>query len=365
MSQPPYQVDQEDYSTLALLEPPGPPGYPAPPGIGQPPEGDRPLIHLIWEAFLFFVVLGLFVLTRSAAPDAFRGDELDLFLVKTAILGLIATGLAFSLRAAVPNLAVGLIAVLGGAATVELVAERNLSNAGASGFAVLGCAVVGLVLALVVVIFNVPAWAVTLGGAAVIGGVVFGWLGTDPVDVTGDFPDVLGRAWLLAGLFASLSVLGGMVWLFSGVRRRFGGRRQDADPAHRPQAGGVAGAVLALVVSSALAGGAGVLSLWQSSTVLEGLVGLPTSANALQSYEVVTYSAFAAVLLGGVSVFGRRAGVFGTVLGVLVIRLVEVWLDAENVNPAVFVGGIGGLIIVGLIVNRALEFAGRKPPAYY
>jgi ribose/xylose/arabinose/galactoside ABC-type transport system permease subunit len=52
------------------------------------------------------------------------------------------------------------------------------------------------------------------------------------------------------------------------------------------------------------------------------------------------------------------------VLGVLLISLVDLWLVVENVDRWVFTVVVGGAIVVGLIVNRALEAAGRKPAQY-
>jgi len=68
-----------------------------------------------------------------------------------------------------------------------------------------------------------------------------------------------------------------------------------------------------------------------------------------------------------VSVFGRRAGIFGTLLGVLLLSLIQRWLVVESVDAWVFSAITGGAILVGLIVNRILEAAGRKPapPRYY
>jgi ribose/xylose/arabinose/galactoside ABC-type transport system permease subunit len=212
--------------------------------------------------------------------------------------------------------------------------------------------VLGFALALVVVGFHVPAWAATLGVAVLIGAVSVGVVGTDLARLEDNPPDVLDTARLWAVLFVVASVVGGLLWLAPGVRRGLGGARQERDPARRPPVSAVFGGLMALVVSSTLASGAGVLSVLR-------LGGAPP-----RSLDELTFVALGAVLIGGVSAFGRRAGVFGTVLGVLLLSLIQRWIQLESVDGWVFSAVVGGAILVGLIVNRLLEAAGRKRARY-
>jgi len=362
MSQPPYRVDEEDHTTLALMDPPGPPEYPAPPGSGEPGrpvEGDRIWVHLAWELLLAVGVVATFLAVRNSDADALRGEGLDNFLIQVASLGFIASGLSFSLRAAVPNLAVGAIA--SGAAVVvgQLVTDAGWGYGAAISMALLSGAVLGFALALVVIAFHVPAWAATLGTAVLLGGVTAGVVGANRVALDGDQPDVVASAWIWAAVFAAVSVVGGAAWVAPGLRRGLGGGRQDRDAAHRPPAGGVFGGLIALVVCSTLASAGGVLSV------------LRLGGAAPRALDNLTWVAFGAVLLGGVSVFGRRAGIFGTLFGVLLLSLIQLWLVVESVDTWVFTTVTGSAIVVGLIVSRLLEAAGRKPvrqprpPQYY
>jgi ribose/xylose/arabinose/galactoside ABC-type transport system permease subunit len=352
MYQPPYEVEREEHTTLALMDPPGPPEYPYPPGNepfgGRPGEGDRVWVHLVWELLLAVAVLGQFVLVRNADADALTGDRLDQFIYQAAALGLVATGLAFSLRAAVPNLAVGAIASGSGVLIADLGTEADWGLGASIAAALAGGLLVGLGLAAVVVVFHVPAWAASLGAALVIGAVSVGMVGDGLTRISGDAPDVRTTGWGWFGFFVVVSIVGGAFWAAPRLRRRMGGMRQDRDPAERANAAAAAGAVIALTVSSTLAAGAGAL------TVLRLGAAQPMASDNL------TWLALAAVLVGGVSVFGRRAGIFGTVLGVLLFSLLQLDLTVESVDSWVFTTIIGGGIVVGLIISRLLEAAGRK-----
>jgi ribose/xylose/arabinose/galactoside ABC-type transport system permease subunit len=69
--------------------------------------------------------------------------------------------------------------------------------------------------------------------------------------------------------------------------------------------------------------------------------------------------ALAAVLLGGVSVFGRRGGVLGVLLGVVLVQLVRQWEILSGVEYAWVLITMGVFVLVGIGVNRLLEMFGR------
>jgi ribose/xylose/arabinose/galactoside ABC-type transport system permease subunit len=349
--EPRYQVEEEPNTTIFLDQPPGPPeplAPPAGPTSGRPTEGDRVWIHLVWEALLAMAVVFAYFGVRRVNSDALAGTGLDNLLIQIAILGFVATGLAFSLRAAVPNLAVGAIATGSGVVVVRLVTDRDWGYTAAISVAILSAAAVGLLLALVVVGFNVPAWAASLGASVLLAAVAIGSIGSALKGFPERPPNPVSSAWLWAGLFAAISIGGGLVWLIPGLRRGLSGMRHDRDPARRPSVGGAFGGLLALVISSMLASVGGVLSVLRIGSVQP------------QGLDPTTWVALGAVLLGGVSVFGRRAGVFGTVLGVALLVLIQLWLILKSVDSWVFMAVTGGAILVGLIVNRFLEAAGRK-----
>jgi ribose/xylose/arabinose/galactoside ABC-type transport system permease subunit len=76
----------------------------------------------------------------------------------------------------------------------------------------------------------------------------------------------------------------------------------------------------------------------------------------------------AAVLLGGASMYGRRVGIAGTVLGVLVLVTVrELWLLSGLGSGYAGYGGAMALAgiaaIVGLLATPLVEWAGRRAEA--
>jgi ribose/xylose/arabinose/galactoside ABC-type transport system permease subunit len=183
---------------------------------------------------------------------------------------------------------------------------------------------------------------------ALLGAAMATLTGGNPVSVTGG-PDLL--RWQYPTFFGAvlISVAGGAVALVPRARASLGSYRATGDPADARPPGGNAVAVGALVLSSALATGAGLVTVFR----LHQALPVDTSLTA------GTLPAVAAALLGGVSVHGRRGGVFGTALAVITVQSVLLWLGLGNAEPWVSPAVLGGAILLGLIVSRTVETLGR------
>ncbi|MEU0558268.1 hypothetical protein [Dactylosporangium sp. NPDC006015] len=299
--------------------------------------------HLVWEAVLLLaagaVVAGL--LNANSAVFS-RGQS----WAGLAILGFAACGLALSLRTATPNLAIGSIAVLAGWVYADQVNDGT-SVPAAFLVAVLAAFGVGLALALLTGLTALPAWAVTLGGGFVVSAALLQATEGRLVPVTGAARASGGfGAWV--AVFVAGSIAGAVLFALPAVRRGLSANRPSGgeDPARwRPAK--LTGALVGVAGSAALAGVAGVLS-----TRL-------TSAAVFTETGHLPY-ALAAVLLGGVSVVGRRAGVFGVVLGVFIVDGVRRWQLIEGAHAATTLLTTGLLAVVGLLAVWLLELVGRR-----
>jgi ribose/xylose/arabinose/galactoside ABC-type transport system permease subunit len=308
------------------------PAPPAPPG-----ERDRLAVHLVWEAILLVVTGALVAVMLVTEPSR----ALDNVLAQAGYIGLIASGLALSLRTGTPNLAVGAVAGFTGGLTAYLAVEQGWSTTMAVAAALVGALVIGVVTGVLVALLSVPAWAVTLGVGTLLQAGLIGL--TDarliPIDLGGgDYPTAV---WL--GVFAVVSVGGGALWLLPVVRRGLSGARQSGEPARWGGLPLAIGAVAGIGGSSLLAGLAGIAGLMRLKAAD------PTSG------QFLTIVALGAVLLGGTSVFGRRAGVTGTAFGVTIVILTQNLLILHGTTSWLVNLVLAAVILVGLAVNRALE----------
>ena len=72
--------------------------------------------------------------------------------------------------------------------------------------------------------------------------------------------------------------------------------------------------------------------------------------------------ALGAALIGGTSAFGRRGGIFGTVLAVGLITLIDAYSDEAGLGwPSAALATVA--ILVGLAVTRLVERLGRPRTA--
>jgi hypothetical protein len=106
-------------------------------------------------------------------------------------------------------------------------------------------------------------------------------------------------------------------------------------------------ATLAIVGSMVLAALAGVLFAATSGATVTATPGLELTGLAL-----------GAALLGGTSAFGRRGGVFGTLLAAVLLTLFIKYDDVQGWDISLFAMG-AAMLAGGLIVTRLVETYGR------
>ncbi|HET6479991.1 MAG TPA: ABC transporter permease [Actinoplanes sp.] len=305
---------------------------------------DRLGIHLGWEVVLLLAAAVIGFLLWRLDPDSLRRPALDGLLITGAAIGLLTLGAGLSLRAGVPNLALGPIAL---AASLQYAEQGDLGLVKAMVPALIFAAAGAIVLAVCILVLHVPGWAATL--AAALGVIVFDQLRAAPVAVQGTY-DPTDQAFFLFGGFALLAVLGGALGTVTPVRRWLGRMRPTADPANRR--GAVVGppVIGALVLSSLFAVAAGTLLAARSDAPVVPGTGLEWTGIAL-----------GLALLAGTSAYGRRGGIFGTLLAVAGLTLFLAYADQRDFNISLF--AIAACVFAGgLIVTRLVETYGRPLP---
>ncbi|MEV8509536.1 ABC transporter permease [Actinoplanes sp. NPDC051475] len=302
---------------------------------------DRLGVHIGWEIVLLLAVAAIAYLLYRLDPASLRRPALDTLLISGAALGLLALGAGLTLRAGVPNLAVGPIALAASLHFAEN-GDQGLVRGAVPALAI--AAAGGLVAAVLVLMLHVPGWVASLGAA--MGVIVYDQLRTAPVAIQGTY-DPADQAFYLFGGFALLAVIGGALGTVPSIRRSVGRMRPVGDPAARPGAGAVFPVLAALVLSSVFAAGAGILMAAKSTVPIAPGTGLEW-----------TGIAFGAVLLAGTSAYGRRGGIFGTLLSVAGITLFLDYADRRTFDIALFAIA-GATIGAGLLVTRLVETYGR------
>lgn len=305
---------------------------------------DRLGIHLGWEVVLLLGAAAIGFLLWRLDSDALKRPALDNLLIIGAAVGLLTMGAGLTLRAGVPNLALGPIAV---AAALQYAEQGDQGLVKAAVPAIIFAAAGAIVIGLIIVVLHVPGWAATL--AAALGVIVFDQLRVAPVRVQGDF-DPTNQAFFLFGGFALLAVIGGALGTIAPLRRWLGGMRTTGDPARRRGAGVAAPVLGSLVLSSIFAVGAGILLAAQAQGSVVPGTGIEWTGIAV-----------GLALLAGTSAYGRRGGIFGTLFAVIGLTLFLDYNVRKDLQISPF--AIAACVFVaGLVVTRLVETYGRPLP---
>ncbi|MFC3492205.1 hypothetical protein [Glycomyces rhizosphaerae] len=294
-------------------------------------------VHVVWEIGLLLLAGGvLFALTTSSGGPFAEGSWTGLFAALAPII-MLTSAMAVSLRVGAVNLAVGPIALFSAWMFVD---ASGSGSAMALGVGLGVAAFVGIVLATLTAWLRAPGWA----ASGAVGGAIGLWAGTAGDPSSFMLSELPGTGVLAAlGAATGVSLFFGLVGAFSGVRTRLAPIRQTP-VGERHGRGGLV--FVGILLSSTLAGAAGVVSAW--TAVPEG------GAAALPDPILLTVVALGAALLGGTSLIGRRGGVCGTVFAATLV-LALMWL-AEGRGWGFDPSWIAlGAIVAGFLVTRLVE----------
>jgi rhamnose transport system permease protein len=300
------------------------------------------------ELGIILALAVLVVYTTVGNPRFLSGQSIRDILLNTAILAVMAAGQAVVVITRNIDLSVG--SVLGlSAFTVATMMSTNpdlpMIAALLVGLAV--GAVAGLINGVLVRYGRVPALVVTLGTLYMFRGITYSWAGGQQVNA-----DELPRHFLR---FANASVLG-VPWLVliavvvvggvSVLMRNYRVGRELYAMGSSPQAAELAGIRVArnllgaFLLSGALAGLAGVLFAARFGTV---------DASAGNGYELTVV---AAVVVGGVAVFGGSGTVWGAGLGALLLTVIGSALAVLDINQFWQQAIVGALILFAICADR-------------
>jgi len=297
------------------------------------------------------IILALLVLigyTAASNPRFLSGQSIRDILLNTAILAVMAAGQAVVVITRNIDLSVGSVLGLSAFTVATLMSDNPglpMVVAILVGLAVGGAA--GLLNGVLVRYGRVPALVVTLGTLYIFRGITYSWAGGQQVNadelprhfLTFANDSILGIPWLV---LIALVVVGGVTL----VMRNYRVGRELYAMGSSPQAAELAGIKVArnllgaFILSGALAGLAGVLFAARFGTV-------DAAAGTGQELNVV-----AAVVVGGVAVFGGSGTVWGAGLGALLLTVIGSSLTVLDINQFWQQAIVGALIILAICADR-------------
>jgi ribose transport system permease protein len=297
------------------------------------------LIGLLFVCLLFGAIIG---------PQFFRPANLELMARQTAIVGAAALGMTMVIAAGGIDLSVGSIIALS-TVVIALLLRSDVSPAVAALGGVGAAVLCGAVNGLLITGLRVVPFIVTLGTMLVVRGVAKGLAGEvrleAPVSWLNDLLRTVGdQQWILVPM--GIWLLLALALMMAGVLRytRFGRHviaigsnermaRLCGVPVERRK-------IAVYTIAAAFAGVAGVLQFAKLA------VGDPTVAVGLE-LDVI-----AAVIIGGGSLAGGRGTVAGTLLGAMIMTVIQIGCSQQGLPNWVQQIVTGGIIVAAVGLDR-------------
>jgi rhamnose transport system permease protein len=304
------------------------------------------------ELSIFLVLVAVVVLaTAKNESFLFSSDGWRNFLLNPSILVLLAVGQAVVIITRNVDLSVGSIMALTAYLTGRLFIEQpQIPVVAVFAACVVVGGLLGLVNGVLVAYGKVPALVITLGTLYIFRGIMLTWAGSDRInagDMPSDFLALGNRTVLTIPLLTIIALVvlvavGYYLWTARGGRQLYAiGSDPDAAvlyglPVRRR-------VLAAFVLSGALAGLAGVLYTARYGTV---------SSSVGSGIEL---QAVAAVVIGGVAIFGGSGTVWGAAIGAFLLVTINRALPSLGIEDFWQRAVVGALILGAIVLDRVLS----------
>ena len=303
--------------------------------------------------FLFFLLVGFEIWAQSAYHATFLFNPFNASAIAVFTVGplLLALGQTLVVISGGIDLSVGFTM---GLAAVVFSKILNLSTGVlwdplalvvAMVVALLASTVPGLINGLLIAKLRVPPFIGTLGMYGVARGIAYLLAGGTTIPISNPVVSFIGNGYFLSipiVVLVTILLTLGMMFLLSQSRfgrhvYAIGGNRQAS-----LRAGiNVSRNTVALYILSSLTAGLGGI-----------LYTARFTAGAPQAGETLLLDSIAAVVIGGASLFGGSGTITGTVIGALIIAVIQYGLVFVNVEPFWQFVAVGVVIIISVLVDQ-------------
>ncbi len=317
------------------------------------------------EGILAAVII-VVVIAMAIASPAFFTPNTFFGLVRSSLVPLIfALGVLMVLISGGIDVSFPAIAIFAAYTTVAWSSSASFDPTLVGVFAialVIGAAW-GLLNGVVIARFRLPTLIVTLGTQGIIRGILLAYIGSayisssrlpESVRDAGSayIVDIPGAGFLHGMLVPVVLITVAVWWLlkYTTFGRSIYAIGGDVEAARRVGIKVVRTQVLLYVLVGALAAFGGVVSV---------ILGKNANPQTLVGTEL---DIIAAVVLGGASIFGGRGSVLGTVLGVVLVQLINNNLVLIGIPSTWQRAAVGILLIVGVSIQAVAALRSRRAP---
>ncbi|PVD50757.1 ribose ABC transporter permease [Terrimonas sp.] len=291
---------------------------------------------------ILIALLVICIILSIATPYFFTAQNLIIVLRQVSINGILAIGVTFVIIAGGIDLSLGSVVALTGVIAASFAHPGMYPVIVPVMLALLSGALIGAINGLTITLGKVAPFIVTLGMMTIARGLALVLSNGRPVTNLSPSFNFIGGGDVLyipvpILLFVLVILISSVILKYTRIGRYIYavGGNENAAKASGIRVGRVK--LFAYIMCSGLAALAGIVLASRITT------GQP---NAGIAYEL---DAIAAVVIGGTSLLGGRGSIAGTVIGVLIIGVINNGLDLLNVS-SYYQQIIKGIIIVGAVL---------------
>lgn len=314
----------------------------------------RSLAAKLWGSYsIGLAVLIVGVVLALLTPNFLRIDNLLNVLTNASIVGIVGLGMTLAIASGMFDLSVGSTAAFAGCVTLSLVPELGVLPSVLAGLA--SGALIGLCNGVIITELRVPAFIATMAMMTIVRGAAL--IYTDGRDIyLFGYPDykVLTRRVLDAVPMPVLLVLAILLILSVVLAHTRFGRHLLA-----------VGSNLAATRRSGVRASLVIWGVFAIVGITAALTGLVVSAQVLTANARLNFglelAAIAVVVIGGTSLNGGRASLVGTLLGSILVAIINNGLNLLNV-PIFYQQLTVGLLLLGALALSVRQ--GLKPGDY-
>jgi len=300
----------------------------------------------------FVTLIALLVFFGVASPSFASLDNAANILTQISVAGVIAVGLTFVILCAEIDLSVAAVANATGIFVAYFTLQENyvnIANVPLPGWlaivlALLACAALGVVNAAGMTVIGIPSFIMTLAmmqiGAGICALLVRGQIAYAVPDfVTAMGAGSIGPVPWIVIVLAVFLLVGHVVLTYTRFGRyvyMVGGNREAAE---------YSGVNVKLVLGAVM-----VISAVCSGVA--GMLGVAHFGSAQQNeFDGYLLDAIAAVVVGGTSLFGGRGGIGNTIIGLLILGVLNNGLDHVEIDSFLKILIRGLILLAALIIN--------------
>jgi ribose/xylose/arabinose/galactoside ABC-type transport system permease subunit len=303
-----------------------------------------PLLATAAVWILLYVAAGLYF-ERFFTPRVFIN-----FFKNNAVLGVAAVGLTFVILSGGIDLSVGAMVAFTSVVIAVLVERRGVHPLPAMAIALGAGAALGALMGCLIAFFKLPPFLVTLAGMFLARGLAL-VINKESIGITHPFYARLrdfnfNYFHIPAAVFIAVVILGIYVARYTRFGRTvyaIGGNENSA-------------ALMGLPVRTAK------VLIYTLSAFCSSLAGVVFTISQSQGYAQTAVGleldAIAAVVIGGTLLTGGIGSVFGTLLGVLILAIIQTAITFQNFNSWWTKIVIGILLLAFILLQKALQIGG-------